>query len=180
MVTKLGATQTCVCGYRCGTRQADTILAFGMDRRVLGASRMSRKLVEEAASQCGGVVLQGFADIRAAIQMFAEPYAMQQARAQCPSTEPPSTADPTAEATLAAACGEEAAGDKAGATRCPRRGLVHGMIHRGHAYARDSTAEQDHIVVSPLLLCACVEYWYKLLSGRKSRRRGAGGLVYLC
>lgn len=126
-------------GCRCGTRPAETILAFGVDRRVLGASRMSRKLVEEAAAECGGVVLQGFADIRAALQMFAEPYAMQQAFAQR-SQPGPAAAEPHgvggAEAALHAACGDADADDKGGAPRCPRRGLEHGaplVLCEGHA-----------------------------------------------
>eukprot|EP00892_Ulva_mutabilis_P009416 jgi/Ulvmu1/6847/UM031_0052.1 len=115
---------------RCGTRAAETILAFGVDQRVLRASRMSRKLVEEAATECGGVVLQGFADIRAALQMYAEPYAMQQAFAQRTSQRSSSSAGAPeapapAEAALKAVCGEDESGDKGPAPRCPRRGLEH-------------------------------------------------------
>lgn len=117
---------------RCGTRPADTMLAFGVDQRVLGAAKMSRRLLEEAASDCGGVVLQGFADIRAALQLFAEPYAQQQACAQrFPRRSPPRLGGKGPQAAAAeppAACAEEGAGEKGGA-RCPRRSLEDGAMY---------------------------------------------------
>lgn len=114
------------------------MLAFGVDQRILGAAKMSRRLLEEAATDCGGVVLQGFADIRAALQLFSEPYALQQAHAQrTPRRSPPRLGGkgpqvgggPPAEVPQPpAACAEEGAGDKGG-PRCPRRSLEDGAMH---------------------------------------------------
>lgn len=132
------------------------MLAFGVDERVLGAPKMSRRLLEEAAAACGGVMLQGFADIRAALQLFAEPYAMQQARAQrTPRLRPPRPGAPGAcegapepDTEPGSACEEEGVAEK-GAIRCPRRGLAAGVTHRVHVHAPPCTVPHsmhvDHV-----------------------------------
>lgn len=61
------------CGCRWGHKAEDTLLALGVDDRVLAASRMTRPLLESAAAACGGIVLHGFPEIHTAFRALAYP-----------------------------------------------------------------------------------------------------------